>query len=496
MKEVSRIVNGNMSPVDNGNFSDDSKSKKSCPTHFSLRGRIGQKEFFKGVLVSDFVIFLLVGIIHDSPFLACLLTALLYGCTVPLRVRRLHDRDMSGRWLLAFLAPLAFGLLTSLLWSTNGLNVLLRTFLFTEVLQFVTYGCFKGTWETNQFGPDPLWVEACGMLNVPLDQSEALFNAVMATFLYFKKRHKSKVIVLPGQLEFEKKWTALAQNVFKVTGERPVQGHAMALIDCTSSGDCKKGALIDESGIYMVSGDKELDGWLDWQSFVEKADISRAGFGKIRICSSPSVGLHVLGNLSVVKAIKLFGSILDKVSGGKAKASQVQVVSMRERVKDFATYSVLTIVCLTLLGLGYWGVQCYAHVQNVEKAFTMWCERSPYFEMILGYKGVVSVEVPRWLTGGGNYPCSAKVKCVRDGGPEETIDVTFTARRVSRAERLLLTAGKTVDKVGIRVTQGKIKTASEKLDDINAELNNDWVENLGFWGWIGDDYHIRDVEVK
>ena len=477
MKEASRIENENTPPVDNGNFTGDRKSKKSCPTHFSLRGRIGQKEFFKGVLVADFAIVLLAGAVHDNPFLACLLTALLYGCTVPLRVRRLHDRDMSGRWLLAFLAPLAFGLLTSLLWSTNGLNVLLRTFLFTEVLQFVTYGCFKGTWETNQFGPDPLWVEACGMLNVPLDQSEALFNAVMATLLYFKKRHKSKAIVLPGQLEFEKKWTALAQNVFKVTGERPVQGHAMALIDCTSSGDCEEGALIDESGIYMVSGDKELDGWLDWQSFVEKADISRAGFGKIRICSSPSVGLHVLGNLSVVKAIKLFGSILDKVSGGKAKASQVQVVSMRERVKDFVLYSVLTIVCLALLGAGYWGVKCYAHVQNVEKAFMMMCKREH-----LGLKEVVSIDVPMWNRFGSNkYDCSALIKTYQS---DKIVNITFTARRVSGAEVLL-------DPV---IIKGDLNDAKQK--GIGYFSNDDWDVNWGFWGWIGDDYHIFNVEMK
>ena len=96
MKEVPRIVNGNTSPADNGNFVEDSKSKKSCLKLFSLQGRTDKKNFFKGVLVSDFVIILLIGAFHDNPLLACLVTALIYGCTVPLRARRLHDRGMSA----------------------------------------------------------------------------------------------------------------------------------------------------------------------------------------------------------------------------------------------------------------------------------------------------------------------------------------------------------------------------------------------------------------
>ena len=479
MKEVPRIVKGNTSPADNGNFVEDSKSKKSCLKPFSLQGRIDKKNFFKGVLVADFVIILLIGAFHDNPLLACLVTALIYGCTVPLRARRLHDRGMSARWLLAFLAPLVSGLLTFLLWRTNGLSVLWGTFLLTEVLQFVTYGCFNGTWESNQFGPDPLWVNACKELNVPLVQAETSLplGIIMAVMSYFKRRYKCDAIVLPGQPKFEEKWHALAQSILKLTGESPTRGHALALIDCTALGGCEEGALIDKSGIYMVSGDKELDGWLDWESFVEKADIGRAGFGKIRICSSPNVGLHVLGSLSVVKAIKLFGAILDKASGGKTKPSQVKVVSKRDRVKDFVLYSVLSIVCLALLGSGYWGVKCYAHIQNVEKAFMMMCKREK-----LGLKEIVSIDVPMWNRFGSNkYDCSAKIKTYQSG---KIVNITFTARRVSGTEVLL-------DPV---IIKGDLNAAKQK--GLGYFSNDDWDVNWGIWGWIGDDYHIFNVEMK
>ena len=133
------------------------KDKKSGNSLFSLRGRASRKDFCKGILVSDLSIFFLVGTFHDTPLLACLPMALIYGCTVPLRVRRLHDRGMSGRWMLAFLAPLAFGILGLLFWNENGVfwnahggGVLWGSFLLTELVQFISYGCIQGKLERNQ----------------------------------------------------------------------------------------------------------------------------------------------------------------------------------------------------------------------------------------------------------------------------------------------------------------------------------------------------------
>ena len=133
------------------------KDKKSGNTLFSLRGRASRKDFCKGVLVSDFVIYFLVSAFHDEPLLACLITGLIYGCTIPLRIRRLYDRGMSGRWMLVFLAPLAFGIIGLLFWNANGVfwnahggGVLWGTFLLTELVQFISYGCIQGIWGRNQ----------------------------------------------------------------------------------------------------------------------------------------------------------------------------------------------------------------------------------------------------------------------------------------------------------------------------------------------------------
>lgn len=136
-------------------------NKESENSLFSLRGRASRKDFCKGVLVSDITIYFLVGAFHDNPLLAWLLMCLIYGCTIPLRVRRLHDRDMSGRWILVFLAPLFFGIIGLLFWNDNGMfwdanggGVLLGTFLFTELVQFVSYGCLKGMWKRNHVRAD------------------------------------------------------------------------------------------------------------------------------------------------------------------------------------------------------------------------------------------------------------------------------------------------------------------------------------------------------
>lgn len=58
---------------------------------------------------------------------------------LPVSVRRLHDRNMSGWWLLAFM----LGGMIPYVGSLVG------------IAQFVIMGCLGGTPGPNRFGPDP-----------------------------------------------------------------------------------------------------------------------------------------------------------------------------------------------------------------------------------------------------------------------------------------------------------------------------------------------------
>lgn len=306
------------------------------------------------------------------------------------------------------------------------------------------------------------------------------FGAIRTVFVEFKKKSKCKDIVLPEQPEFQEKWAALVKGITEKIGNGPNRLDALALIDCTIFGGCEHGALIDKSGIYMVNEDSESGGWLDWESFIEKAEIARESSDELMICSQPRLAMDISGcRLTVAQAHKLFGRILYVASGGKVRASQVRPISMRDRLKDWMVYGIRTLIVLALLGLGYCGIMCYAHIQNVEKAFVMMCKRES-----LGLKEIVSIDVPmwnRWRFGSSKYDCSAKIKTCQS---DKIVNVTFTARRVSGTEVLL-------DPV---IIKGDLNAAKQKGQGYFS--NDDWDVNWGFWGWIGDDYHIFNVEMK
>ena len=58
---------------------------------------------------------------------------------LPVSVRRLHDRNMSGWWILAFMLGGMIPYVGSLV----------------SIVQFVIMGCLAGTPGPNRFGPDP-----------------------------------------------------------------------------------------------------------------------------------------------------------------------------------------------------------------------------------------------------------------------------------------------------------------------------------------------------
>ena len=109
-------------------------------------------------------------------------------------------------------------------------------------------------------------------------------------------------------------------------------------------------------------------------------------------------------------------------------------------------YAVLIPVALLL----FYGGKHIAHVKCIECALDMQCKKS-----YQGYQLVESVDVPWWNpVNTDGYDCSAKIMFA--GGSK---DIGFTAR----------------------------------VTDLAAD---DWDVNLGFWGWIGDDYRIMNVKAK
>ncbi len=76
-------------------------------------------------------------------------------------VRRLHDRNKSGWWLLVFYAPVVAALALKNPWvSANLSDAALAAVSFAALALlawgFVELGLLRGTRGPNQYGPDPL----------------------------------------------------------------------------------------------------------------------------------------------------------------------------------------------------------------------------------------------------------------------------------------------------------------------------------------------------
>ena len=200
------------------------------------------------------------------------------------------------------------------------------------------------------------------------------FYQIRSAIVEFKRKYKCKDgdIVLSEQSDFSTKWENLTKCLSKIMGKNVKQDDAIAIIDCTALGSCEHGALVDKSGIYMVNEDTEMDGWLDWKSFIEKADIARNGLFELRICSQPIVALNISRcNFNTSQAIELFGSILDKASRGKAHASQVHAISLWGRMIDGGCSCFVYIIIIALLGVGtyvlhhYFDIDVFAFLNKV-----------------------------------------------------------------------------------------------------------------------------------
>jgi len=143
---------------------------------FSFQGRINRAKYWLAVLIYVVVwivfiaaVFMWIGGMNiDNLFsfagaglLIWLIGFILFVAGIwsglAIGIKRLHDRDKSGWWILLFwLAP---GVLSS--WQTatpdfGGSFVLSLAAIAIGIWAFVELGCLPGTPGPNQYGPDPL----------------------------------------------------------------------------------------------------------------------------------------------------------------------------------------------------------------------------------------------------------------------------------------------------------------------------------------------------
>jgi uncharacterized membrane protein YhaH (DUF805 family) len=130
----------------------------------SPRGRITRAEWWIGsvvLLVVDAVAAALNRLVGMSfAIVLALLFLLILYCALAVTVKRLHDRDRRGWWILIF--PLGFVVLVSLL-TTFGDELdallyyaLLALALLIAVAAVLELGLRRGTAALNRYGPDPL----------------------------------------------------------------------------------------------------------------------------------------------------------------------------------------------------------------------------------------------------------------------------------------------------------------------------------------------------
>jgi uncharacterized membrane protein YhaH (DUF805 family) len=116
---------------------DFSQAIKTCLNKYAtFSGRAQRSEywyFFLFLVIANIVASVLDSVIFgDIPVLYLIATLALLVPSIAAGVRRLHDTDKSGWWLLLGLIP------------------------FVGAIVLIVLLCQRGTVGTNQFGPDPL----------------------------------------------------------------------------------------------------------------------------------------------------------------------------------------------------------------------------------------------------------------------------------------------------------------------------------------------------
>jgi uncharacterized membrane protein YhaH (DUF805 family) len=145
---------------------------------FSFEGRINRAKYWLAGLIFMIgamlylttSIYALAGSMGDSnpAWAAALFPILLYAITYPLfavgiwtyaatTIKRLHDRNRSGWWIVPFfVVPVLYGKIGDWLGDSNAAFLIGLVAFVLSVWSFVETFCLRGTGGPNRFGPDPL----------------------------------------------------------------------------------------------------------------------------------------------------------------------------------------------------------------------------------------------------------------------------------------------------------------------------------------------------
>jgi uncharacterized membrane protein YhaH (DUF805 family) len=141
---------------------------------FGFQGRVGRGQFWLAALAWAAVFFLLsVALVLVTPSVdalssaALILSLLIVLLFIPVGVKRLHDRNKRGLWMLIFLgiptATFLLGLMTGAdepgaapMPMPFGLVVVQYVGLVVLLWAVVELGFIRGTIGSNPYGPDPV----------------------------------------------------------------------------------------------------------------------------------------------------------------------------------------------------------------------------------------------------------------------------------------------------------------------------------------------------
>ncbi|MDQ2954603.1 MAG: DUF805 domain-containing protein [Pseudomonadota bacterium] len=132
---------------------------------FSFRGRINRAKYWLAVLIYLISLSILWAIVYwyeleGGALIAVAVFALpIWVSGIAVGIKRLHDRDKSGWWILLFyFGPQVLnGLATAAGENEQILSLLLSTAsVALGIWAIVELGCLRGTPGPNRFGPDPL----------------------------------------------------------------------------------------------------------------------------------------------------------------------------------------------------------------------------------------------------------------------------------------------------------------------------------------------------
>lgn len=130
---------------------------------FGFQGRINRAKFWLAVLIYFVAWMVAIGFVFAWGFTGPAIAALviigipIIVSGIAVGIKRLHDRDKSGWWLLFFyLVPgVLDGIGQGL--GRDGIGIIFTLgSLAISIWAFVLLGCLRGTTGPNKFGPDPL----------------------------------------------------------------------------------------------------------------------------------------------------------------------------------------------------------------------------------------------------------------------------------------------------------------------------------------------------